>query len=131
MAFLAPLLGGLASGAASFGLSKLFGGGQKNPVTPLQEFRPTGINAGGLRSTFSGGDIGITPSADRLGFIEGLSRTFPEQASELARLRESVSPGISGLRTSRLAEIENARRSSIGNLRENLSRRRVLGSSFV
>ena len=129
MGFLAPVLGGVASAGASFGLSKLFGG-DKNAMAPLREFRPTGIDAGGLSSTFGGGNIGITPSSQRLVFTGGLAATFPEQAATLAKLRESVAPGISGLRSARLKEIDDARRSSIGNLRENLSRRRVLGSSF-
>jgi hypothetical protein len=41
-----------------------------------------------------------------------------------------VAPGVSDLRASRLEEIENARLSAVGNLRDNLARRRVLGSSF-
>ena len=125
-----PTIASVAGAGASFGLNKLFGGSNKDATAPLSNFRPTGINAGGLSSTFGGGNIGITPSSQRLGFTGGVAATFPEQAATLAKLRESVAPGISGLRSARLKEIDDARRSSIGNLRENLSRRRVLGSSF-
>lgn len=122
-------LGGLASGAASFGLSKLFGGGDK-PQAPVQNFKPTGINAGGLTSSLSGDNLTITPSAERLGLVRDLSGAYGANADELAGLRAKVTPGFSDLRASRLQEIENARQNAIGNLRENMARRRVLGSSF-
>jgi hypothetical protein len=119
-------LGGLASGGASFGLSKLFGGSSK-PFTPPP---PTGINAGGLSSTMQGGNIGITASPERMGFVGNISDSFGRLGDELGLLRSKVAPGISELRASRLAEIEDARNRSIGDLRENLQRRRIFGSSF-
>lgn len=113
------------SGGLSFLGSKLFGGGK--PAAPPP---PTGINAGGLTSTLSGGNIGINASPERLGLVSGVSDAFGRLGSDLGILRQSVAPGISGLRASRLQEIENARQRAIGDLRENLQRRRVLGSSF-
>lgn len=120
------LAAGAASGAAGFGLSKLFGGSSK-PVAPPP---PTGINAGGLTSSMSGGNVTVAPSAERLGLVGRIAGGFGDLASELGLLRSKVAPGISELRASRLAEIEDARNRSIGDLRENLQRRRVLGSSF-
>lgn len=123
------LAGPLATAGATMLGSKLFGpkGGSK---APLENFAPAGINAGGLSTGFSGGNITVTPSAERLGLVRGISDSFGEKAGLLGLLRKSVAPGMSDLRTSRLGEIENARTSAIGNLRENLARRRVLGSSF-
>lgn len=121
---IAPVVGA----GVSFGLNKLFGG--KKPQAPIQNFAPAGINAGGLNTSFAGGNIGITPSAERLGFVNDVSNTFGELGDELGILRSKVAPGISELRASRLAEIDSARDRSIGDLRENLQRRRVLGSSF-
>lgn len=123
-------IGGLASAGASFGLSKLFGGGSKNPTAPLQNFTPTGINAGGLSTSLSGGNINLTPSAERMGFVGNVANTFGNLGGELAALRSRVAPGISELRAARLAEIEDARNRAIGDLRENLARRRIAGSSF-
>jgi hypothetical protein len=126
---LGTIAGSLAAGAASagvgFGLTKLFGGSK--PAAPPP---PTGINAGGLTSTMRGGNIGITPSAERLGLVGNIADTFGQLGSDIAALRPMVAPGISSLRASRLAEIEDARNRAIGDLRENLARRRVLGSSF-
>lgn len=122
---IAPVVGA----GVSFGLNKLFGG-SSSAQAPLQSFAPAGINAGGLSTTFSGGNIGVTPSADRLGFVSDVSNTFSGLGDALGELRSKVAPGISDLRASRLAEIENARTRAIGDLRENLQRRRVLGSSF-
>jgi len=115
------------SAGASFGLSKLFGGGDEPAALPP----PPGINAGGLRAKFGSGGVNVTSSAERQGLVSGLARTFPEQAGQIGELREQVTPGFGRLTTSRLQEVENARRGAIGNLRENLQRRRVLGSSFA
>lgn len=113
--------GGLASGAAGSIFGKLFGGGGNvsNKVA--------NINAGGLRSR--GGRI--TSSPLREGLVGQVAATFPEQARLLGGLRESVRPGFSALRESRLSGLDSDRRRVVGNLRDNLARRRVLGSSFA
>lgn len=56
---------------------------------------------------------------------------FPRALGDIDALRASIRPGFSQLRRARLEQVENARRRSIGTLRENLARRRVLGSSFA
>lgn len=121
----------LIKAGLSFGASKLFGGGQEDPTSGLSQFQAPGIKAGGLRARSDAEGIRVTSSAERQGLVGGLSRTFPEQARELGQLRSQVTPGFGRLTTSRLAEIENARQRATGNLRENLQRRRVLGSSFA
>lgn len=113
------LIAPLVSTAGSFGLSKLFGGSSSS------SFSPPKINAGGL----SGGSK-IKASPERMGLVNNLAATFGPQADILKGLRQSVAPGFSALRSSRLAEVEGARTRAMGNLRENLARRRVLGSSF-
>lgn len=130
MSFLAPLASTALTAGANFGLSKLLGGKKGDAQSGLTSFQPTGINAGGLTSGMSGGNITITPSGERLGLVGNIASRFGEQAGLLSRLRESVAPGISALRTSRLQEIDNARSSAISNLRDNMARRRVQGSSF-
>lgn len=123
-----------ATAAISWGANKLTSGGGgsggNSGSAPLQNFKPTSFNAGGLSSSMSGDTLNITPTAQRLGIVGGLQNTFGELASELGGQRARVAPGISELRAQRLGEVENARQQSIGNLRENLQRRRVLGSSF-
>lgn len=115
------------SAGASFLGNSLFGSGSKKPVAMPP---PTGINAGGLTSTLSNGSIGITASPERMGFVNNIAGGFGNLVDELGLLRAKVAPGMSELRTSRLGEIEDARNRAVGDLRENLARRRVLGSSF-
>jgi len=103
----------------------------KQGMDAAKKLQPIGIDAGGLRSRFSGDSISLTSSRERRGLVSDISSEFREQAGLVEGLRGRVAPGFSDLRASRLQEIENARRSSISNLRENLARRRVLGSSFA
>lgn len=119
---LGSVIGAAASAATSFGLGKLFGGKSSS----LSSFSPATLNAGGL----SGSGGSITASPERMGLVGNIASLFPEQANILKGLRESVAPGMSKLREARLAEVEGARTRAIGNLKDNLSRRRVLGSSF-
>lgn len=120
---LGTLLGAAASGAASWGLGKLFGGGdEKTSIAPVS----AGINAGGL----SGVNGTLSADANRTGLVQNVAGQFGNQADALGGLRARLTPGFSDLRTARLAEVENARTNAIGNLRENMARRRVLGSSF-
>lgn len=113
-----------------------FLGKSDKPTNVLENYRPTGISAGGFnfggRDTISGGS-----TAQRLGFVGDVSNLFKAQAGEIRSLRPQVAPGFSQLRSvlggvqqARLGQVETSRQRAIGDLRENLSRRRVLGSSF-
>lgn len=131
MSFLAPIAASAAGSLVTGGLSKLMGGGSSSGSS-LSTFTPTGINAGGLASKINdAGNIQINPSAERTAAVTGVANTFGQQADALATLIPRVAPGISELRAARLGAIENARQSAVGNLRDNLARRRVLGSSFA
>lgn len=125
------LAGSAISAGASYGLNRLFGGKKGEAQAPLTQFRAPGFTAGGLSAVADdGGNYRVTADPGRIGLVSDLAGQFGAQAGELGGLRERVAPGVSDLRSARLAEIENARTSAIGNLRENLQRRRVLGSSF-
>lgn len=56
---------------------------------------------------------------------------FPRILSDLDNLRGSIRPGVSALRSSQLQQVENARSKATGTLRDQLQRRRILGSSFA
>ena len=88
------------------------------------------LTAGGLRATASGQGVNVASDPARSSIVSRLSQTFGDQEDVLRGLRDRVAPGVSDLRASRLQAVEDARNRSIGNLRENLQRRRVLGSSF-
>lgn len=94
-------------------------------------FSPTGINSGGLTSTFGpDGNVSVAPSADRTGLVNNISSTFGDQANAIGGLASQVAPGNSAFLQSQLAALNNAKTASISNLSDNLARRRVLGSSF-
>lgn len=136
----------LISGAVSYGASRLFGGGSSgsnaNVTAPVQNFRPTGFAGGGLNATYDpAGNLTVAPTSDRLGYTNTISAGFGQLANELGGLRSRVQPGVGELSRARLAEVDaasaarlrelqNSRTAAIGNLSENLARRRVLGSSF-
>lgn len=127
-------LGSIAGGIASAGTSKLlssaFGGGGGSGGQ-LSAFRPIGIKAGGLSVKPKAGKIKANATPERERLVSSLASLFPEQAQEIAGLRARVTPGFGELTQSRLQEVESARQRAIGNLSENLQRRRVLGSSFA
>ena len=118
---IAPIVGA----GASFGLGKLFGGGSQS--SGLENFQGSGFSGGGLSGTFGGT---VTPSGERLGLVGNLASTFGDQASRIAGQAATVGPGMNDFLRTRLDALDQAKTASIGNLRENLSRRRIMGSSF-
>lgn len=121
----------LVTAGISGGANALFNSRSGNASAPLENFSPSGFAAGGLTTTFSGGNYGVSAGPDRMAAVGNIANTFGTQADALGGLRTTVAPGFSDFRKAGLSDIENARLSSIGNLRENLQRRRVLGSSFA
>jgi hypothetical protein len=118
---LGTIAGTIAGSAAKFGLSKLFGGKSKGPVytpPPLPS-----INAGGFQG--KGGEVNITP--ERQALTDALGQQFLKEANAF---RELGGLGVSGLRALRLKEVDDALRKAVGNLKENLAKRRIQGSSF-
>lgn len=125
------LVGSAASAGASFLANKFLNKSSSNPVGDLSSFRPAGFSGGGLTAGVGrDGNIDVTASPERLGYVGSVADLFRNQGIELGGLRDKVAPGVSDFRAQRLAEVENARTSAIGNLRDNLARRRILGSSF-
>jgi len=106
------------------------GSGSTNVRTPQVRTSFPSLNAGGLRATASPSGVNVSSGVRRDSTVNKLFRNFRNQATELRGLRDRVAPGVSDLRASRLAAVGDARTRAIGNLRENLQRRRVLGSSF-
>ena len=129
MTFLAPLLP-----AAGMALGGLFGGsGSSAPQVsaPNVNFTPPSFSGGGLSATFGQNGYSVAPSAARQGAVGGVASTFGQQAGDIAGLRQQFTPGFSALRTAQLAGLDSKRTAALGNLRDNLAQRRVLGSSFA
>lgn len=91
-----------------------------------------GVKGGGVNISFrqKGSIFDVTPTPERREAVAGIRDVTREAASDIADLRGRVRPGFGELTEARVQAIRNRRRRTVGNLRENLQRRRVLGSSF-
>lgn len=150
------VVGGLISGVGTSLVGSIFGGDSSSssrnfnrgvlqslqgpiPLPALEGFRPIGFNAGGLRSGLTNGRIDISGSgSERQRILGGLITGFEGEATNLRVLRGLVSPGFGRLTQARRgifdeqrARLADTARRAVGSVRENLARRRVLGSSFA
>lgn len=104
----------------------------RNPTSAVSNFRPSGFTTSGLSATpISNGQFDVTTSPLRTQLLQKQSDSFGKQAQGFKDLLPKFEGGIGSLTNAALSSLENSRRRSIGNLRENLQRRRVLGSSFA
>jgi len=124
MSFLAPLLP-----AAGMALGGLLGGAGSS--APTVNYTPPGFSAGGLNATFGNNGYTVSPSAGRSAAVGSVANTFGQQANALGQLASTVTPGFSALRSAQMSTLNNQRTAALGNLRQNLASRRVLGSSFA
>lgn len=129
-------MGGIVSGVTdAVGLTgsgsitdTLFG---NNIPNELKNPRLTSFSSPGLDATFSSPEqLNLTRSPEVNQSLSGISSAFQNQSSQLGALKPLVEPGFGRLTEAGIRAIRDARRSSIGDLKTNLSRRRVLGSSF-
>lgn len=118
-------------GLAAAGAASALGGGGGSSSQAIDEFNPLGIRTSGLTASPKGVVFDVKSSPERQRLVKSLASLFPEQANLTRGLRDMVRPGMGALTEARLTAIDNSRSRAIGNLRENLARRRVLGSSFA
>ncbi len=120
-------------------IGKLFGG-RTSAERKLAKFEPAGFSAPGLSGRFdrrtkknkSGTNqfiLSRTEEGDRS--LKDLRGGFDELAGEIGDLRADVKPGFGRLLRSRIEGLRNVASRTVGNLREELGRRRVLGSTFA
>lgn len=109
----------------------LFGGGRGSSGAPVP--RTLDVSAGGRALTSKN----IAPGAFRTELTKTGSAAqsaeasrFPRILGDIDALRETLTPGFSGLRAASSRAIDRSKNTAIGNLRQTLSQRRVLGSSF-
>lgn len=93
---------------------------------------PPDLVGGGLklRISSSPNEAVVRSTSGRRGLVQGISDIFGQRAEELAGLRSTLGQGFQNVLGARLDSIRNARSRAIGSITENLSQRRVLGSSF-
>lgn len=111
-------------------LNSIFGGGSSQVQTQPVNFTPPDFSSGGLNGNWSVNNYSVTPDANRMAQVGGLSNTYNQLGNETGALRSTVAPGYNDLLKSRLASFNNDAASAIGTLNQNLASRRVLGSSF-
>ena len=115
-------------------ITDLFGGGDDDKIVAPPQPRVTGLTTPGFGITTTGpasaSQVSLTraPAVQRL--VSGLGAGRVSAETGLTDLLSRTAPGVSALRASRLQGVETARSRAISNLRENLSRRSVTGSSF-
>lgn len=115
-------------------IDSFFGGGDTSldlGNVPIVTFK-----GGGLRGTFNkdGDEQGaatITSSPFRRKQVRKLQRGFIREARQLGRLKRGFAKAGGRLRKTIKRQSFDQQRRTVGNLRENLARRRVLGSSFA
>ena len=90
-----------------------------------------GFTGGGIRGKFKNNTVEVTANPQRQALVERLAGSLGIRADELDSLRARVAPGASEFRRAALNRIGINRERAVGNLRENLARRRVSGSSFA
>ena len=127
-AFLGPIGaigGGLLGG---LGGDDLFG---NNIPNELKNPRLTSFTSPGLNAAFKSPEqLELERSQGTTDALSGISGAFKTQAGELGALKPLVEPGFGRLTQAGINAVRDARRASMGDLRQNLARRRVLGSSF-
>ncbi len=110
-------------------IGKIFG--KSSGEKALASFKPVSFSSPGLSGTFKDNRFTLNRGAEAseaLGDIRSLSQ---EQAGAFRGLRDRVKPGFGELTRTRIDAIRNAGKRTIGNLREELGKRRVLGSTFA
>ena len=99
----------------------------------LKRFTPAGFESPGLSGSFnrSTNSFDLRRTAEGEQSLADLRGGFEGLAGEVRGLRGDVKPGFGRLTRSRVEAIRAAGSRTVGNLREELGRRRVLGSTFA
>jgi hypothetical protein len=127
-----PITSAIGIGAAA----NLLDGGNNAPTAtrlPPINYKDVlkGFSSPGLSAGYTGGRVNLTRSPGLTNTLTNIIDTSSALSSDIGSLLKDVTPGFGRLTQIATQEIENRRRKAIGNLRENLQRRRVAGSSFA
>lgn len=123
--------------AAAGALSLLVGGAaakagkKKKKRSTTQGF----FNTPGFTGTFTGDKknrtFNLTRTSETSGLLTDLRSRLGDTTSALRDLRSQVAPGFGDLTQARVKAIRDAGARTVGNLRQELGKRRVAGSSFA
>jgi len=110
-------------------IGKLFG--KSSGEKALANFKPVSFTSPGLSGTFDNNRFTLRRGGEAGAALGDIRRLSAEQAGEFRGLRDRVKPGFGELTRTRIDAIRSAGKRTIGNLREELGKRRVLGSTFA
>lgn len=122
-----------ASAATSFGLNKLFGGGSSKSQAAPGNAKVPPVSSGALNidpNRFGRG-FDVSLGKDFRGSLNRFNSLSRSGANQLGRLQSKVAPGFSQFREAGLNRLTSNRQRTVGDLRDDLAARRVLGSSFA
>lgn len=113
-------------------LKKIFGGAGRK----LKKFRPVNFSTAGGQGTFTKVgrnqfDFNLNRSAGVNNALSGLTTGLEDRSAAFGGLRSRVSGGFGDLTRAKVQSIRDAGTRTVGNLRNRLRQRRVLGSSFA
>ena len=99
----------------------------------LQRFSPAGFSGGAFSGSFDKGSnsFDLTRTDAGNSAVAGLVKSFDERKQAFSGLKSRVAPGFGEVTRTTVDAIRRAGSRTVGNLREELSKRRVAGSSFA
>jgi len=108
-------------------------GGRSSAEKVLQQFNPVGFSSPAMAGKFNKdtNSFDLTRTAEGNTAIEDLISGFQKRGETFKGLADRVRPGFGELTRTTVDAIRRAGTRSVGNLREELSKRRVVGSSFA
>lgn len=104
--------------------------GRRLALAHIEGFSPTNFSSPGYGGSYNNRTFSLTRSDALTDRLRSFNLAYDRGIGEIRGLADQVTPGFGALTSTRVAANEANRRRAIGNLRENLQRRRVLGSSF-
>ena len=97
----------------------------------LNSYKPYSFNTPGFSGTVNGNTIDLTQNPELTSALTGVTNTANTTNNSLQGLIDRLGPGYNALTDAALKNLENARLKTVGNLQDNLARRRIAGSSFA
>jgi hypothetical protein len=117
-------------GAVAVGGASLVAGLMQDNNAPTSGYKPGGFTSTGLNATPSGNITQLTQTPQMQDWLSNVSGAYGKQGQDLTGMLKEVTPAFGKLTQTAQAAIENQRLKTVGNLQDNLARRRVKGSSF-
>ena len=130
MTFLAGAQAAIGAGQLGLGLASLFGGKKGPKQRALGRFDSFIARSGSGRLSVNEGSPGVLGATLSLPGVDSLRGETSALRRDLRGLRASVQPGFGRLTRAAQAAVDNARSRAKGDIKDQLARRRILGSNF-